>query len=200
MRGVFCADDDCRRTGQPGLPGRRWFRQPYLGAHGGHAVSGLAAAHRTVPGGPYPRDRRPQEYYYPPRRRSWERRPRDQVRQRALSPVAPGTWPGQRQLPTHRPTAGDLHRQPMPPAFQRERRPPRPLAGQPAPLLPAARISPPGPAAAKACQAGICPPRLLDRSSRASPHRGPSRVHAQARTKPCPPPISHRFRGAVATA
>ena len=80
--------------------------------------------------------------------------------------------------------------QPMPPAFRREcRRSPRPLAGQPALLLPApAYLAAAGPAATRACRAHHLPARCLDRSSRTSPHGGSARVHSRHRVKPCPPP------------
>jgi hypothetical protein len=85
-------------------------------------------------------------------------------------------------------------------SFRRERRPPQPLAGQPTLLLPAIRhLAAAGPAATRACRAHELP--LGSWTGR--PRRPAWRVRAvlpRHRVKPCPPPISHRFRGAVATA
>jgi len=109
---------------------------------------------------------------------------------------------GTTTLPTNRPAAGDLHRQPMPPpTSRRERRPPRPLAGQPALLLPAPACRRRRPAAARAFP-GI--PSARPVPGPVVPHKPAVRVRAgpcpSAVSSPVRPPISHRCRGAVATA
>jgi len=92
----------------------------------------------------------------------------------------------------HRPAAGDMHRQPMPPAFRRERRrPPRPLAASPHCSCPRRSLSPPRarPRPEPAGQHPL-PTRFLDRSSRTSPRCGFSRVHAQAPRQALSAPLS----------
>jgi len=113
-----------------------------------------------------------------------------------LARGSPARWhpvkTGTTTLPMNRPAADDLHRQPMPPpAFRRERRPPRPLAGQPALLLPAPayRRRRPGRGQSLARHT-ICPIRFLDRSSRTSPQCGSARVRAQAPCQALSAPLS----------
>ena len=116
------------------------------------------------------------------------------------SPVAPGRRPGQRQPAWHRPAAGDLHRPPMPPpAFRRERRPPRPLAGQPALLLlaPTSRRRKPGRDQSLAGHT-ICPSGSWTGRPAQARMCGSSRVRApaprQALSAPYQPPLP-RGRG-----
>lgn len=168
----------------------------------GHAASGFAATRRTVPAGPYPRDCRPQEYYYPPWRRSWERRPQDQVCQRVPSPVAPGIRPGLR----HCPSTGQ---HPVTCTDSRCRRPPSGASAVPRGRwrasphcsCPRRHFAAAGPAAARALPGTPCAHPV---PGPVVPHKPAVRVLAgsvpRRRVKPCPPPISHRFRGAVATA
>ena len=147
----------------------------------GHAVSSLAAARGTMPG----------------------RRTHGTVARRSIptrhsaahgsaargtrfangppSPVAPGIRTGTTTTARHRPAAGDLHRQPMPPPDSGVCAVPRWPKGQPALLLPAPRhLAVASPAAARACRAHHLPTRLLDWSSRTSPRCGSLRVRAQA--------------------
>ena len=70
MRGVLSRGRRPPVNRPPSPPGRRWFRQPYRPSWPGHAASGCTATRETVPGGPHPRVRHPQEYY-PLGRRLW---------------------------------------------------------------------------------------------------------------------------------
>jgi len=99
---------------------------------------------------------------------------------------------GTTTLPTNRPAAGDLHRQPMPPpTSRRERRPPRPLAGQPALLLPAPACRRRRPGRGQSLSGPHhLPVRFLDRLSRTSPRCGSSRVRAQAPCQALSAPLS----------
>jgi hypothetical protein len=148
----------------------------------GHAVSGFAAAHRTVPGGPYPRTaaRRSITTRHSAAHESAARGTRSASG--PPDPVAPRYRIGTTTTARHRPAADDVHRQPMPPpAFRRVRRPPRPLAGQPALHMPAPRrLAVAGPAAARACLAHHVPTRLLDLVVPHKPALRVPRVRAQA--------------------
>jgi len=95
----------------------------------------------------------------------------------------------------HRPAAGDMHRQPMPPAFRRERRrPPRPLAASPHCSCPRRSISAAaGPAAARACRAT---PSAHTVPGPVIPHKPALRVL----TGPCPGSASSPVRPPISTA
>ena len=157
----------------------------------GHAVSGFAAAHRTAPGGPYPRDRRPQEF---PTRQGAAHESAARGTRFASGqpgPVVPGIGPGQRQPPgtgqqSITCTDSRCHRQPSGVSAV-----PRWPKGQPALLLPAPRrVAVAGPAAARACRAHHLPTWLLDWSSRTSPALRVLAVRAQAPRQALSAPLS----------
>ena len=167
----------------------------------GHAVSGFAAAHGPCPEGRTrgTAARRSTTTRHSAAHKSAARGTR--FANGPPSPVAPGIRTGTTTTARHRPAAGDLHRQPMPPPDSGVCAVPRWPKGQPALHLPARRRhAAAGPAAARACRAYHLPTRLLNWSSRTSPRCGSRGSVSRHRVKPCPPPISHRFRGAVATA
>ena len=97
---------------------------------------------------------------------------------------------GTTTLPTNRPAAGDLHRQPMPPpTSRRERRPPRPLAGQPALLLPAPACRRRRPGRGQSLSRHtICPSGSWTGRPAQARSAGPRGSVPKRRVKPCPPP------------
>ena len=187
----YCAAGDCRRTGQPGLPGRRWFRQPYLGAHG--VVMRSAAS--PPPTGPCPEGRAhgppPAGVLLPAKAPLMRAPPAGPGLPAGLHPGGTRYMTGTRELPTHRRAANDLHRQADAAAS---------LSG--ASTVPAAAGRPARTASARASASRrrgpgrgqslpghtICPPgSWTGRPARAA-FAGPRGSVPRRRVKPCPPP------------
>jgi len=168
----------------------------------GHAVSGFAAAHRTVPGGPYLRcaARRSITTRHSAAHESAARRTR-------FARGPPARWhPVEDRDNDNRPGIGQqsvtctdrpCHRQPSGvSAVPRDRRRASPHCSCPrrhlADASPAATRALPGTPSAHPVPGPAAP--------RKPACAGPRGSMPRHRVKPCPPPISHRFHGAVATA
>ena len=159
----------------------------------GHAVSGFAAAHGPCPEGRTrgTAARRSTTTRHSAAHKSAARGTR--FANGPPSPVAPGIRTGTTTTARHRPAAGDLHRQPMPPPDSGVCAVPRWPKGQPALLLPTPRrLAAAGPAAASACRAHHLPTA----EGLVVPHKPALRVPAG----PCPGAASNPVRPLSATA